>query len=86
MKKCTKKVISKNATEICTNFIFKHVRQTCFAYNLFCAFSQLFQKIQNLTYMLVVPIEAGMVWRTCIRTCLYMLAVLVKARTLLDNA
>ncbi len=29
------KVISKNFTEICTFFIFTHVRQTCFAFNLF---------------------------------------------------
>jgi hypothetical protein len=72
--------------EICTNFIFTHVRQTCFAYNFLCAFLQLFQRIQNLTYMLVVPIVAGMVWRTCTPTCLYILVVPVKARTLLDDA
>ncbi len=30
LKKCTKKVISKNVTEICTFFTFTHVRQTCF--------------------------------------------------------
>jgi hypothetical protein len=35
LKKCTKKVISKNVTEICTFFTFPHVRQTCFAYNFF---------------------------------------------------
>jgi hypothetical protein len=29
------KVISKNVTEICPFFTFTHVRQTCFAYNLF---------------------------------------------------
>ena len=33
-----KKVISKNVTEKCTFFTFTHVRQTCFAYNFFCAF------------------------------------------------
>jgi hypothetical protein len=113
----------KNATEIGTNFIFTHFRQTCFAYNLFCAFLHLFQRIQNLTYMLVVPFVAGVAhlysrvsvlvscaclssylivcylelslillvvccvhrsWRTCTPTCLYMLAVPVKAPTLLD--
>ncbi len=35
LKKCTKKVISKNVSEICTFFTFTHVRQTCFAYNFF---------------------------------------------------
>jgi hypothetical protein len=38
LKKCTKKVISKNVTKICTIFTFTHVRQTCFAFNFFCAF------------------------------------------------
>ncbi len=33
VKKFTKKVISKNVTEICTFSTFTHVRQTCFAYN-----------------------------------------------------
>jgi hypothetical protein len=33
LKKCTKKVIGKNVTEICIFFIFTHLRQTCFAYN-----------------------------------------------------
>jgi hypothetical protein len=36
LKKCTKKVISKNVTEKGTFFTFTHVRQTCFAYNFFC--------------------------------------------------
>jgi hypothetical protein len=35
LKKCTKKVISKNVTVKCTFFTFTHVRQTGFAYNFF---------------------------------------------------
>ncbi len=38
LKKCTKKVISKNVTEICTFFTFTRVRQTCFAITFFGAF------------------------------------------------
>jgi hypothetical protein len=34
-KNYQKKVISKNVMEKCTFFTFTHVRQTCFAYNLF---------------------------------------------------
>ena len=48
LKKSTKKVISKNMTEICTFFTFTHVRQTCFAYNFFLVhFLTTFQRIQN---------------------------------------
>jgi hypothetical protein len=32
------KFISKHVTEINTIFTYTHVRQTCFAYNFFCAF------------------------------------------------
>jgi hypothetical protein len=38
LKKCAKKVISKNVTEICTFFTFTLVRQTCFADNFFLCF------------------------------------------------
>jgi hypothetical protein len=38
LKKFIKKVISKNVTEKCTFSLLTHVRQTCFAYNFFCAF------------------------------------------------
>jgi hypothetical protein len=41
------KGISKNVTEICPFFTYTHVRQTCFAYNFWCNFLQLFQRIQN---------------------------------------
>ncbi len=48
LKKCTKKVISKNVTEIFTFSTFTHVRQTCFAYNFFWfIFSKLFLRIWN---------------------------------------
>ncbi len=35
VKKCTKNVISKNVTEICTIFTFTPVCQTCFASKCF---------------------------------------------------
>ncbi len=42
LKKCwknvQKKLLVKNVMEKCTFFTFTHVRQTCFAYNFFCAF------------------------------------------------
>jgi hypothetical protein len=48
LKKCTKKVISKNVTEICPFFTFTHVRQTFFADNFFLVhFFQIFQQIRN---------------------------------------
>jgi hypothetical protein len=46
LKNVPKKVLSKNVTEICTFSTFTHVRQICFAYNLFLVhFVKLFQRI-----------------------------------------
>jgi len=42
LKKCTKKVISKDVTDIFTFSSFTYVRQTCFAYNFFVHFLKTF--------------------------------------------
>ncbi len=57
LKKCTKKVISKNVRGICTIFTFTHVRQTCFAYNLFLVhflktFSKNSKSAQNYAFLI----------------------------------
>jgi hypothetical protein len=57
LKKCTKKVISKNVRGICIIFTFTHVRQTCFAYNLFLVhflktFSKNSKSAQNYGFLI----------------------------------
>jgi hypothetical protein len=57
LKKCTKKVISKNIRGICTIFTFTNVRQTCFAYNLFLVhflttFSMNSKSAQNYAFLI----------------------------------